>query len=186
MSRSISIIGFVIVAFAMYSVTARVSGSDGDGREGDPPAVRDGSFQGRQILVILVGSSSCRFSSDPRARNAFWNIVRAEKARESDSVTISTVGISIDKSASAGLETLRAIGNFDEYSVGNGWLGNAALHYIVRDLSGVAMVPQILVVSRSITKGTPPVVGDDSVHVRLTGTDQMERWAQRLAAPKDS
>ena len=144
------------------------------------PSARTGSFQGRQVLVILVGSSGCRFTSDPRARNAFWKIVQAEKALESDSVEISTVGVAIDRSADDGLETLRAIGKFDEYSVGNGWLGTAALQFIVRDLSGVPMVPQVLVVSRAVVAGSPPRVGEDSVHIRLTGVDQIERWANRL------
>jgi hypothetical protein len=79
------------------------------------------------------------------------------------------------------METLRAIGKFDEYSVGNGWLGLAAQHFIVRDLSGEPMVPQVIVVSRAVNPGSPPRVGEDSIHVRLSGVDQIERWAKRFA-----
>lgn len=180
--RTRYVVGFVVVTVAMYSLTARIARPTARVTR---PAAELASFQGRQVLVILVGSSSCRFTSDPRARIAFWKIVRAERTRGSDSVAVSTVGIAIDRSAGAGMETLKAIGEFDEYSVGNGWLSVAALHFIVRDLSGVAMVPQVLVVSRNVSSGSPPGVGEDSIHVRLAGVEEIERWANRLeAVPK--
>lgn len=169
------------VAGAAYVVTAMVTDHGVRTAESRPIAQRAPS--GRQLLVILIGSAACRFSADPRVGKAYWAIVESEKNRAADSVSVTAVGIAVDNSADDGLESLRHVGAFDEYMVGNGWLGNGAVRYVLREAAGPAVVPQVLVVSRPFKRSPALFVGSDSLHVRLTGVDAILRWAARVEAP---
>jgi hypothetical protein len=170
------------MAIAGYAAATRLSNQNvGEGRI--LQITQQTPRSGRQVLVILIGSGECRFSSDQRVGKAYWTIVKHEENRATAAVSVTAVGIAVDNSPVDGLETLRQVGAFDEYLVGNGWLGTGAVRYVVRDMAGMAVVPQVLILSRPFERSPQLTVGVDSLHLRLVGVDAILRWATRVEAP---
>jgi hypothetical protein len=139
------------------------------------------SWEGKEVMVILIGASSCGFTADSSTRQAFYRIVSQQRMRvKASNGRVATVGIAIDEDVASGLEGLRAFGRFDEMNVGRGWLNTGATHYAVRDIAGVLMVPQVLVVVRQVSNGGKIHVSDDSLEFRLAGMGEITEWARRI------
>lgn len=144
-------------------------------------------WRGRQLLVILVGTSECRFTADASTALAYQQIASAEESRAVVGVEIvRRVGIALDTDPRVGLTTLSAAGSFDEMIVGGGLLNTGATHFLHRDLAGHVAVPQVLLVSRLVDRnGGSYVIGADSLHRRLVGVAAITSWAQRLSQTRE-
>lgn len=142
-------------------------------------------WHGQHIVVALLVSSGCAYSNDPATHDAYRAIVAAERrlAEESGGF-VTTLGVAVDESPSAGWRMLGTIAPFDEILTGGGWLSTGALRFAARDLAGPLSVPQVLVLSRPIwvTRDSLFTAGADSLHRRLIGRDAIVRWAQRAAS----
>lgn len=142
-------------------------------------------WQGRQLMVVLLGSTDCGFSQDPALRHAFAEIVRHSTATPlARGERLRILGVAVDDDRAAGLAFLDTVWPFDETIAGGGWTNSGAVRYAVRDLAGPLGIPQVIVTSHRIALGGDSlvVVGPDSVHRRLVGRDAIVRWAARLAA----
>jgi len=132
-----------------------------------PPLARPG----REWQLVVIGSSTCAASNHPDTQAAIGRIVSS--LRQQITATggqFSTVGVAVDWDQRAGRAFLDQLGHFDETSVGRNWLSHIATRYIWRDLPGPGMVPQLVLVTRTIqiTRGAY-IIGADSVVKRLAG-----------------
>ena len=119
--------------------------------------------------MIFVGASFCGEATNPalpRGVQAFRDSLAAEA--NASGKHLSSIGVSIDNDVEIGTAFLSRFAGFDEVSVGGNWLNGAALLYIVRDVPGRLMIPQIVVVERDIsTSGNVLNVGRDSLVKRV-------------------
>jgi hypothetical protein len=143
-------------------------------------AVRE--WEGREVAVVLIGSAACAHSRDPDTRRAFLDIVEYERRRaNAEGARLVTVGIAVDPDVGDGLTALKSIAKFDEVVAGDGFLNTGALRFAVRDFAGPLSVPQVLILSRSISRSPMSITaGPDSLQRRLVGTQELVRWAARM------
>ncbi len=176
----------LVLAFAVaFTVTKRQveASRTTSSRSGDhqPPS----AWHGRQLVIVLLGSTDCGFSTDPALHHAFAEIVRhSSVTARSRGERLRTLGVAIDQDRAAGLAFLETVWAFDETIAGGGWTNSGAVRYAVRDLAGPLGVPQVIVTSHRLALGGDSLVavGPDSVHRRLVGRDAIVRWAARLAS----
>ncbi len=94
--------------------------------------------------------------------------------------SFASVGIAVDWVTRDGWEFLQRFGPFDEIIVGRNWLNSASLHYMWRELPGEPVVPQVVVVERSILlDGAKLEVSPDRALLRKVGADEVIAWAVR-------
>ena len=144
---------------------------------------------GREWQVVVVGAASCAASNHPEVQAAIRRIIatvrmHAQMAGEN----VSTAGVAVDWNHATGLEFLNRIGHFDEISIGRNWMNQVAIRYIWRDLRGPGLIPQVLLISRSLeVMNSGFLVGTDSVVKRLAGGEEIrafDAWLAGSAAAK--
>lgn len=137
--------------------------------------------KGTEVLVVFVGSEGCKVSLQPGFNKVIrqMNILAGNEARQEGKL-FSTLGVSAGNSASAGVEYLRTFAPFDQISAGHGWLNNDSMRYIWQDHPGEAAIPQVIVISRSVTPLNPGFsFSDERVIARLVGVSQIRDWVAR-------
>jgi hypothetical protein len=131
-------------------------------------------------VAVLVVSSACRASRPDEVAGAFRALVTVLDAEAvSRGEQLHTIGLSIDADPIVGLAVLKAFGAFDEIAVGGAWNNTSALHYVVREIAGEAMVPQIVILHRIPAVGAVSAPSADSLIARLRGVEEIRRWSER-------
>lgn len=102
---------------------------------------------GRRTALVLLGSSWCKGSTDPRLRTAVQALKRAATG---DSSSTSLIGVAVDWTVESGTEWLETLGEFDEMAVGGNWLSTGAFSYVWSRPSVRPELPQLLVVERDL------------------------------------
>jgi hypothetical protein len=135
---------------------------------------------GRQLVMIVVGSSQCGAS---RGSDVLVSIrilrdsLRAIARRRQ--VAFSSIGVALDDDPRLGLEWLGHIGGFDEVASGGNWLNTAAVEFIWREPTSFGAQPQVIVEFRSIERENQrryrPPVGE--VLIRMIGQKDITTMA---------
>lgn len=135
---------------------------------------------GPEIVFVFIGSSQCRWSTDPEAQQ----LVRKAKLAVRETAHqrghgFAAIGIARDMIASDGIEHLDDFGNFDETLAGRGWMNTGVMKYIYGDLPGPAATPQIVVVKRHVRveNGQRSIV-DERVLTRKAGLVEIRKWVE--------
>ena len=153
--------------------------SDEDEAAVDGPAVAPLS-SGAELIFVYIGASTCGWSNVPelpglmeQAKEAVWS------AAEETGANFGSVGISRDRIVDRGLDHLKKYGRFDEISTGRGWVNMGMLKYVYGTMPGRAATPQLLVVSRVLSReGGQTNVLNERVVVRKVGFDDMRDWVE--------
>ena len=142
------------------------------------PAV-DLSVSGIEIAVIFVVSSSCGASRTPGFAAAFRSLRDSVEVRaQRKGARMRMIGVSVDPTVRDGLEVLRRFGDFDEMTLGGGWLNLASQQYLWGRFAGKAGVPQVLIFERRIeVQETEFRVAAERFLIRRVGTDEFLAWA---------
>jgi hypothetical protein len=107
------------------------------------------SFEGEMTVAVLIVSPECSASEAAAVRQGWQSLVAAlTDLSASEGVRFHSVGVSIDTRPEWAVAELGRFGKFDEVASGGGWYNTAALSYMVRDIAGLAMVPQVVIVRR--------------------------------------
>lgn len=143
-------------------------------------------WNGPQIQIVLIGSAGCGASRQPTFVSAFRQVrTRFERLRAQPGMHVSFVGVALDPIIEDGLSFLRELGPFDQISIGEDWLNDEAVRFLWRDLPGAGGIPQVLVVKRSLMKGSTWYrFGRDDVLLRKVGIEALSAWASK-GAPVD-
>lgn len=140
--------------------------------------VAPSSWEGSELLVVLVVSSTCRAASDERFIAQYSRIVQSARLRaESAGYSFATLGIALDSRISEGLALLSRFGDFDEVAAGRRWLNSTGTMYFDFGPGAARSVPTILLLRREIRmiKGSSRIT-DVELLERLTETDQVDSW----------
>lgn len=139
---------------------------------------------GTELVVVYVGSTSCKASLEPGFADVVHSIndkVRAAAKR--DGKLFSSVGVALDWSTNQGASYLTQFGDFDEISVGRNWLNGSVVNFVWRDHPGPAATPMIVVFERDVVMDNEAIkVSQERILKRVVGGDEIRAWL-RLNAP---
>ena len=133
---------------------------------------------GEEVLMIYVGSSTCRWSNATELPGLVRKLKVDLQARVLESgYGFATLGISSDLSPVAGWRHLQAFGRFDEIVAGRGWLNTGLTRYVYGALPGQAATPQVILVQRRVTseRGNRAIT-HERVLLRRIGLDEIVDW----------
>lgn len=139
----------------------------------------------RQLVAYVLVSERCGFCQSVEVQDAIRKL--GPMLREEDSTLyarVHVVGVAAQDEVASGVKFLEKIGlgSFDEVSVGRGWENEFVMNHIWRTPGGLPAVPQIIVVSRPYVLERGPtklVFGQDSLHMRIVGRDDLLSWVER-------
>lgn len=145
--------------------------------------------QGAELVAVFISTSTCtgnavQWQLDTVIRNLKVDLAKRAK---SAGMGFAAVGVATEWSVSDGLAYLlegktpfdrKNFGEWDEVSAGRNWLGVAASQYIWMDSEGQPMVPQLVIIRRTVRPhGGRIVLGPEIVLQRLAGAKSIVTWA---------
>ena len=139
--------------------------------------------RGREVVVVFISASFCIANRQPDFKPAVREMMRRVGVqRDSGKRTLSVTGVALDWSPRVGFAYLDSLGAFDEIVTGRNWFGSAAARHIWQAPDGVAMVPQVVFVERTVEHGGQRVtITGERELGRITGGDKIAEWAKRGA-----
>lgn len=142
--------------------------------------------EGPHLVFLFVGSSRCRWSTDPELPGAVeaLKLELAAYAGERD-LAFRALGVSVDWVPSKGLDHLATFGAFDEVSVGVNWANSTLLHHVWERGLGLA-TPAVLVYRHELQVEGDSLSGavvhmaraDEQLLLSRTGFDEILRLAE--------
>ena len=136
--------------------------------------------EGREWILIFVGSSTCGFSRANGLRETFATVrVGIESLASQRGVRrVSLVGVALDWSTDAGLRYLNELDSFDEVIVGRNSL-NTGLDRYVRLHKQSVRVPQFILIERDIMfpDSSALAFGPDRLLAVHVGRQEIIKWA---------
>jgi precorrin-6B methylase 2 len=144
-----------------------------------------GVSPGRHLVAYVLVSSSCGFCRLDEVKAALGSIrYNLRRAHAVDFTRISVVAVSVDETVGAGLGYLGEIGldKFDQLVVGGGWLNPQVISYVWQKRWTLALVPQVILVSRAVGAEEKPAsvsVAADSVLRVVHGRDELLNWVRQ-------
>jgi hypothetical protein len=95
-----------------------------------------------------------------------------------------TLGVAISEDIDSGVAMLQPLSQFEEISIGGGWVNQTAEKYFWTDPTGKAPVPQVLIVEREINATDTRSQWSVSPHrlvLRVLGADPIRAWVAKGA-----
>lgn len=179
---------FILIAVAAFAVVAgfRYAAYQGSARQAELVAEARGIAEpGAQLLMVYVGNSNCVWCNNP-ALPEYLTRIRAqlESAASESGARLVTLGLSLDAVPSEGVAHLTHVGDFDQISVGAGWVNELALRMLWEGYGGPVSTPQLLVLQRNMVEERVPGVtrfygvADEKLIARMIGLAEIEQWAR--------
>jgi len=140
---------------------------------------------GRQLLAIYIGAIDCQPCVWPPFKSSLrrmWPLLAAQ-ARQAHT-GFATFGVAISEDIDSGVAMLQPLSQFDEISIGGGWVNQTAEKYFWADPTGKAAVPQVLIVEREINATETKSQWSVSAHrmvLRVIGADPIRAWVDKGA-----
>src|SRR3954463_8986987 len=139
--------------------------------------------KGREIVAGYFGSESCGPCHAPEVKDGVVRMkellrVQALKA----GAAFSVVGVANDWDQKVAAAFLEPVGPFDQVVLGGNWTNVAIEQFIWRDPQGQPVMPQILVVERTVTTGAAITFTPPRTLRRLVGPDSIAAWVKKGAA----
>jgi hypothetical protein len=107
--------------------------------------------EGTEVVAIFISSSWCVANRDstfkPTVRRMMTRLAEDSRAAGRP---LDIIGVSLDWSVADGVRYLQEFGDFDEITVGRNWFNLAAMQYIWRDPDGLPVVPQVVLLERTV------------------------------------
>ncbi len=133
----------------------------------------------QEVYVLFIGMTGCGASQ----REELVRAVRAIRDSltshiDTTEFTFAVAGAALDHDPTAGLKWLGEFGKFDEVLAGRSWMNLAAVEFIWRDLPARPLVPQLVVVVRSVAEPDDRNidVGTDRLLARKMGVAEIVDW----------
>ena len=171
----------LLLALAIAGLSHPANGQEYSPREKMPE-------NGSEVVMVLLSTSGCMGNS----YEGFDDAVREAKQVLRDRIEATgeaffTVGVAKQWDIQEGLDYLLHgktesfgdldFGAWDEVSAGRSWLNEWVLNLVWRDEDGIASVPQVLLLRRSVVpEETGISVGSHEVLRRVNGSDSIVEW----------
>ena len=138
---------------------------------------------GREIVVVYIGASTCGPCKSPPVKEAVQRMktLLAAQAKE-HGAAFSVVGVSTDWGVAEGAAFLEPNGPFDQIVVGGNWANLGVEQYLWRDNKRRPVEPQILVFERTVKQGDRMTFSDLRLLRQVTAGKDIPEWV-RAGAP---
>jgi hypothetical protein len=139
------------------------------------------------VNMIVVVSSQCREARTERFRTALRSLAaKLEERARREGKRLVTIGVSLDVRLDDGIAMLAALGTpFSEVSVGSSWLNGAAQTFLWEGVPGIAAIPQVVVVERTVTVRPSRIsFGPYTLVSRLVGAAEIEAQVRGGDSPQ--
>ncbi len=138
---------------------------------------------GRQILAVYIGATTCGPCQEDSLKSAVRVMkVSLAKQAKAANASFSAVGVSLDWTVKDGISFLDNLGDFDEVMLGGNWANSGALRYIWADTTQAPMIPQVVVLERTVDPTSDRIrFTEDHVVLRVTNSSAIRSWVRRGA-----
>ena len=144
---------------------------------------------GRELAVIYFGSTDCGPCQLPQVKSAIRAMkpllaAQAKQRRES----FTAIGSAQDWDLKQGAAFLEPLGAFDQVVIGGNWTNLAVEQFVLRDSLTEMVIPQVLVLERTVNLGKRVTVSEPRVLRRITGGVDIPAWVAAgasIALPED-
>lgn len=134
---------------------------------------------GTEIVMVFIGASFCGAGQRPGFPETLERGKLGLSARaRADGKEFRAMAVSLDWDTDSAMVFLEPFGRWDEIAVGSNWLNESALRFIWRDHPGQPVVPQMLILERSLNTGDAVSIADERVLKRLLGVGEISAWVQ--------
>ncbi|HEX6751739.1 MAG TPA: hypothetical protein VF092_30880 [Longimicrobium sp.] len=135
---------------------------------------------GSENVFVFIGASFCGACRDPGLPPVVERAkLLAQRRAAAEHHAFRTIGVSIDWNQPRGLEMLRRFGDFDQVAAGGNWLNEEAVKYIWRDVPGRAVVPQIILLERTVNADAGGImVSREVLRERVVGEVEIRTWVR--------
>jgi hypothetical protein len=147
---------------------------------------------GRELVMVFIGDSTCRWSTDPATIDAVRRLkVTLRDQAVGRGMSFAAVAVSGDRSTEAGAAFLHGLGAFDEIIVGDRAANSGWLRYVWRDLPGFSSTPQVVVTERVVEPAGGGgeynwrMVDQERLMARKIGAGEIRTWLERGAPLRD-
>lgn len=197
MMRALKYTGFIVwilVGLALFVHAVR------GGRPASPRAVAEGPAElvaptdspapayrseykvasGAELVLVFVGASFCGAHRTPGFPQWVEDAkVRLQATAHARDHQFRAVAVSLDWDIEEALAFVRSFGRFDEVALGGNWVSDGAVRYVWETYPGEPVVPQLIVLERSVAAGEGGIrFGPGRVLRRLVGVDGIEEWVR--------
>lgn len=144
---------------------------------------------GRELVAIYFGSTDCGPCQLPQVKSAIREMkpllaAQAKQRRES----FTAIGSAQDWDLQRGAAFLEPLGAFDHVVIGGNWTNLAIEQFVLRDSLTEMVIPQVLVLERTVNLGKRVTVSEPRVLRRITGGLAIPAWVAAgapITVPED-
>ncbi len=142
----------------------------------------------RELVVVHIGSSRCAASRRAEVIEAVRIAMKVlRRTADSSGLRFRAVGVAKEIHASAGIDHLASVGEFDEVAAGGSWQNLTAHRYVWGEIPGVAATPQVIVTLRKVVSpsrqspGVGYAISSEHLLARHVGVLEIADWVGRGA-----
>ena len=133
--------------------------------------------EGPELVAIYVGATSCGPCLLPEVKRA----VRAMKPllaaqAKQRGAALSVIGAAQDWDVKQGATFLEPLGAFDQVVIGGNWTNIAVEQFILRDSLAEMVMPQVVLIERTVRLGKRVTVSEPRVLRRILGSADIPAW----------
>jgi hypothetical protein len=132
---------------------------------------------GRELVAIYIGSTDCGPCQFPEVKGAIRAMkpLLAAQAKQRR-MAISVIGAAQDWDLKRGAAFLEPLGAFDQIVIGGNWTNIAIEQFVLRDTLTEMLMPQVIVLERTVELGKRITVSEPRVLRRIAGSTEIPAW----------
>jgi len=132
---------------------------------------------GREMVAIYFGSTDCGPCQLPEVKAAIRAMkpALAAQARQRR-MAFSVIGAAQDWDLKQGAAFLEPLGAFDQVVIGGNWTNVAVEQFVLRDSLAEMVMPQVVVIERTVHLRERVSVTEPRVLRRVTGSRDIPAW----------
>lgn len=132
---------------------------------------------GRELVAVYIGSTDCGPCQWPQVKSAvraMKPLLAAQARRHRMSFT--AIGAAQDWDVAQGAAFLEPLGAFDQIVIGGNWTNLAVEQFVLRDSLTEMVMPQVVLMERTVQLGQRVTVSGPRVLRRITGGADIPAW----------
>ena len=133
--------------------------------------------EGRELVAIYIGSTDCGPCQWPQVKSAIRDmksLLAAQAKQRGEALTV--IGAAQDWDVKRGAAFLEPLGAFDQVAIGGNWTNLAVEQFVLRDSLAEMVMPQVIVLERTVRLGKRVTVSEPRVLRRILGGADIPAW----------
>jgi hypothetical protein len=185
--RAVRQLSFFVATLLLLTDVLSAQASTAQSRQRQPTSARALPALNRstpELVILAFTSSACGWAQRDSFKlelDRLTSVAREYARTQAVPLTVVRSAAALDNDPELGLQAIRRLGEFDEISIGRGWLNSHAIAYSWRDEPGRIGSPSVLLISRVVTPRQQSIaISADSVVDRGLGVKGITEMIARL------